>query len=135
MNGVELLLEETFSFDAQEGEVVEAGVWGWGRDRIRFDVGMDGGDDLVGFGDLEEGVVEPDLNAGQVERVVAEFDRLAAQIGGDTVAVAAEGEGSGLGYLAPVAVEESLAQFLGVGGTGGGGGVLAKAFERSLTGL
>ena len=37
--------------------------------------------------------------------------------------------------FALVAVEESLAQFLRVGGAGGGGGVLTDPFERGLTGL
>ena len=31
------------------------------------DVRVDGGDDLIGFGELEEGVVEPDLDLGEVE--------------------------------------------------------------------
>jgi len=135
VNGVELFLEEPFSFDAQEGEVVEAGVWGWSRDRIRFDVGVDGGDDAIRFGESKEGVVKPDLDAGQVEGVIAEFDGLAAQVGGDTVAVSAEGEGGGLGDLALVTVEEGLTQFKRVGGTGGGGGVLAEAFEGGLAGF
>jgi len=135
VNGVELFLEKAFTFNAQEGEIVKAGVWGWDRDRIRFEVGVGGGDDAVRFGDLEEGVVEPDLDAGQVEGVVTEFDGLAAQVGWDTVPVSAEGESRGLGDLALVTVEEGLAQFKRVDGTGGEGGVLAEPFERGLTGL
>ena len=46
-----------------------------------------------------------------------------------------EGKGGGLGDLAFVAVQEGLAQFGRVGGTGGGGVVLAVAFEGRLTGL
>ena len=51
------------------------------------------------------------------------FDGLAAQVGGDWVALAAEGEGSGLGDLALVAVEEGSAEFLRGNGTGGGSSV------------
>ena len=72
---------------------------------------------------------------GEVEGVVAELDDLAAQVGGDAVAVAVEGKGGGLGDLARLAVEESLAQFLGVDRAGGGSGVLAEAFEGRLAGL
>jgi hypothetical protein len=46
-----------------------------------------GGDDVIGFGELEEGVVEPDLDPGEVEGVVAQLDGLAAQVVGDAVAV------------------------------------------------
>ena len=32
--------------------------------RVGLDVGVDGGDDAIRFGELEEGIVEPDLDAG-----------------------------------------------------------------------
>ena len=96
---------------------------------------MHGGDDLIGFGKLEEGVVEPDLDLGEVEGIVAQLDRLTAQVIGNTVAVAMEGKGGGLGDLARIAVQESLAKLLGVGGAGSRSGVLAKALERSLAGF
>ena len=57
---------------------------------------MGGGDDAAWFGDLEEGVLEPDLNAGQVEGVIAEFDGLTSEVSGDAVTVVLEGEGGGL---------------------------------------
>ena len=87
----------------------------WGRrNGVRFDVRVGGGDDAVGFGQLEEGVLEPDLDAGEVKGIVAEFDGLTTEVGGYAVAVAAEGEGGGFGDLALVAVEEGVAEFGGV---------------------
>jgi hypothetical protein len=94
-----------------------------------------GGEDGVGFGELKEGVVEPDLELGEIERIVAQIDGLTAQVGGDAVAVVVEGEGSGLGDLAGSAMEEGLTQLCGVDGTGGGGRVLAETFEGSLAGF
>ena len=96
---------------------------------------MGGGDDLLRLGELEESVVEPDLQAGDVEGVVAQLDPLAAQVSGNRVAIAVEGNGGRLVDFALGAVEESLAQLLRVGGAGGGSGVLADPFERGLTGL
>jgi len=96
---------------------------------------MDGGDDFVWLGELQKGVVEPDLDAREVKGVVTELNGLAAEIGWDEVAIATEREGARLGDLAGLAVEKSLAQLLRVGGTGRGGGVLAMPFERRLAGL
>ncbi len=135
MNGAKLFLEQTITLQAQKREIVEAGVW-WGmRNGIRFDVGVDGGDDLIGFGDLKEGVVEPDLDAGEVEGIIAQFDGLTTKVGGDAVAVFAKGKGSGLGNLAVITVKESLAEFCWVDGADGRVGVLTEAFEGGLTGL
>jgi hypothetical protein len=53
----------------------------------------------------------------------------------DAIAVSAEGEGSGLGHLALIAMEEGLAQCLRIGGASGGSGVLAEAFEGRLAGF
>jgi hypothetical protein len=92
---------------------------------------VDGGDDLIGFGELEEGVVEPDLDLGEVERVVAELDGLAAQVVGDAKTVVVEGKSGGFGDFALVAVQESLTQFLRVDRAGGGSGVLAEALGPS----
>jgi len=94
-----------------------------------------GGDDLLRLGELEESVVEPDLQAGEVEGVVAQLDPLAAQVSGNRVAIAVKGNGGRLVDFALGAVEESLAQFLRVGGACGGSGVLTDSFERGLTGL
>jgi hypothetical protein len=136
VNVVELLLEQAFPFGSEESQVVEAGAGWWRRgDGVGFDVGVGGGDDAVGFGQLEEGVLEPDLDAGEVKRIIAELDGLTTEIGGDAVAVAAEGEGGGFGDLALVAVEEGVAEFGGVQGAGGGGWVLAVAFEGGLGGF
>jgi hypothetical protein len=126
VNGIELLVDETLALLAQEREIIEARVWFWVRDRVRGDIRVDGGDDLIGLGELEEGVVEPDLDLGEVERVIAQLDGLAAQVVGDAVAVAVEGKDGRLGDLASSAVEEGLAEFLGVGGAGGGRRVLAE---------
>ena len=94
MNAVELLLDQALPFRTQEGQVVQGAVrWGF-RHGIRFDVWMDGGDDLVRLGELQEGIVEPDLDAREVEGVVAELDRLAAEISGDAVAIATERDSS-----------------------------------------
>jgi hypothetical protein len=134
VNGIELLLDEALALLAEEGEVIEAGVWFWRGDRIRGDVRVHGSDDLVGFGELEEGVVEPDLDLGEVEGVVVQFDSLTAQVGGDAVAVVVEGEGRGLGDLAPVTVQEGLTQLCGVDGAGGGSRVLAEALGPSAQG-
>jgi hypothetical protein len=108
VKAIELLLDQAFPFRTQEGQVVQRAV-GWGyRDGIGLDVWMDGGDDLVRLGELQEGLVEPDLDAGEVKGVIAELDRLAAEIGWDAVAIATEREGAGLGDLARLAAEKSL---------------------------
>ena len=135
MNSIKLLLKQTFPFGAQEGKIIEAGTRRRGRDRVGFDVGMGGGDDLLRLGELEESIVEPDLQAGEVKGVVAQFDPLAAQVSGDSVTIAFERNGSCLIDLALGTVEESQTQFFRVGGAGGGGGVLTGTFERGLTGL
>ena len=54
----------------------------------------------------------------QIEGVVTQFDPLAAQVSGNSIAIAVEGNGGRLVDFAFVAVEESLAQFLRVGGAG-----------------
>jgi hypothetical protein len=136
VNGVELLLQEPFSFGAEQGEVVEAAGWRRNsRDGVRFDVWVDSGDNALGFSDLKEGVVVPDLDAGEIERVIAKFNGLTAQVGGDAVAVSTEGKSGGLGDFAMVAMEKGLTEFLRVGGTGGRGWVLAEPFEGRLTSL
>jgi hypothetical protein len=134
VNSVELLLDEALALLAEEGEVVKAGVGFWRGERVRGDVRVHGGDDGVGFGELEEGVVEPDLDLGEIERIVAQIDGLAAQVSRDAVAVVVEGEGGGLGDLALIAVKECLAKLCGVDGTGGSGGVLAEALGPSAQG-
>jgi hypothetical protein len=133
VNAVELSLDQAFPLGAQEGQVVEAGVGGGRRSGIGFDVGMGGGDQAVGFGELQESALEPNLEAGEVEGIVAQFDGLAAQISGDLVAVALEREGGGFGDVAPGVVEEGLAELRRIDRPGAGGGVLAVAFERRLT--
>jgi len=135
VNGIELFLNKTLALLAQEGEIIKARVWFWVRDRIRGDVGVHGSDDLIGFGELEEGFVEPDLDLGEVERVVTQLDGLAAQVGGDAVAVVVKGKGGRLGDLASSAVEEGLTEFFRVSGAGSGSGVLAEALEGRLAGL
>ena len=77
---------------------------------------MHSGNDLIGFGELEEGVVEPDLDLGEIEGIVTEIDGLAAQVIGDAIAVVVEGKGGSLGDLAPVAGKEGLTKLLGVDG-------------------
>ena len=77
----------------------------------------------------------PDLHVGQVQGVVADLDGLAAEEGGDAVAVVFEGKGGGFGHLARVTVEEGLAQLLGVHRPDGGPRVLAHAFEGRLAGF
>jgi hypothetical protein len=74
-----------------------------------------------------ESTLTVDIDAGEVEGIVAKFEGLTTEVGGD--AVATEGEGGGFGDLALIAVEEGLAKIGGVQGPGGGGGVLAIAFE------
>jgi hypothetical protein len=96
---------------------------------------VDGGDDAIGLGELEKGIVEPDLDLGEIERIIANLDSLAAQVVGDAVAVPIEGEGGGFGDLAGVTMEKGLAEGFGVGGTDGGSGVLADPFQGCLTGL
>jgi hypothetical protein len=61
---------------------------------------MVGGNDLLRLGELEESVIVPELEAGEVEGIVAEFDPLAAQVGGDGVAVPLEGDSGCLVDLA-----------------------------------
>ena len=96
---------------------------------------MDSGDDVIGFGELEESVVEPNLDLGEVEGIVAQLDGLAAQVGGNAIAVVVEGKGGSFGDLARSAVEKGLTKLLGVDGAGGGSGVLAEAFEGGLAGF
>jgi hypothetical protein len=134
-HGSQLLADEALALGAQQRQVVEAGVGRHDRDGVGLNVGVDGGDDLVEFGQLEEGVVEPELDLGQVEGVVTQLDALATQVGWDAVAVSLKREGGGLGDLAPVAVQEGLAQYSGVDRADGGLVVLAAAFERGLAGF
>jgi len=47
VNSIELLLKQTFPFGAQEGEIIQTGVRRRGWDRVGFDVGVDGSDDLL----------------------------------------------------------------------------------------
>jgi hypothetical protein len=84
---------------------------------------------------LEEGIVEPDLDLGEIEGVIAQFDFLTAEIVGDAVAVSIEGKGGGFGDLAGVTMEKGLAEGFGVGGADGGRLVLAEALEGRLAGL
>ena len=70
---------------------------------------------------------------GEVEGIIAKFNRLAAEVSGDAVAVALEGEGGGFGDLALVPMEESLAEGGGVNRPGSGLRLLAETFEGSLT--
>ena len=86
MNGLELLVDETLALLSQKREIVKTRVRLRSRDGIGGDVGVDGGDDAVGFGELEEGAVEPHLDLGEVEGVIAQLDGLAAQVIGDAVA-------------------------------------------------
>jgi len=80
VNSVELLTDEALALLAEEGQVIEAGVWLWSRDGVRGDVWVQGSDDAIRLGELEEGVVEPELDLGEIERIVAQLDRLAAQV-------------------------------------------------------
>ena len=90
LDALELLLEQAFSLGAQQGQIVESFIGRDGGDRVGFNVGMDSGDQAVQLGDLEEGVLKPDLNAAEVEGVVAQLDGPAAQVVGDAVAVVLE---------------------------------------------
>ena len=135
MNAVELLPDQALSFHTQEGEVVQGAVRRWFRDGIELDVWVDSGDDLVWLGDLQKGIVEPDLDAREIKGVVAELDRLAVQVSRDAVAIATERKGACLGDFARFAVQKSLAWLVRVGGTGRGSRVLAMSFERGLTSL
>ena len=135
MNGIKLLLDETLALQAQQGQVVETGVGRWFGDRIELDVGVTGGDDFLRLSKLEESVVVPDLDASEVEGIVAQFDLLGAEVSGDGVAVRFEGDGSCLGDRALDAMQEGLTQFLRIRGTGGRGRILPEPFERGLTGL
>jgi len=135
MNGVELFVDQPLALQAQECEIVEAGVGWWLGDRIKLDVGVAGGDDLLRLSELEESVVVADLKAGEVEGVVAQVDPLAAQVGGHAVSIRFEGDGGRLGDRALGAVEESVPQLFGIGGAGGGGRILTEAFKRCLAGL
>ena len=79
VDALELSLNKTLVFGAQQGQVVEAGPGrGWSRHRIRFDVGMNGIDQAIGLGQLQEGVLKPEFEVGEVEGVIAKFNRLAA---------------------------------------------------------
>ena len=54
MNVIELLLEQALPFGTEESQVVEAGARWWrSGDGVGFDVGVGGGDDALGFGQLE----------------------------------------------------------------------------------
>jgi len=48
---------------------------------IRSHVGVDGAPDLFGLGQLQESVIVPHLQAGEVEGVIAQFDALTHQKG------------------------------------------------------
>jgi hypothetical protein len=115
VNGVDLFLDQALTLQAQQGQagqrpaIIEAGVRGWLGDRVKLDVGMVGSDDLLRLGELEESVVVPDLEAGEVEGIIAEFDPFSAQVGGDGVAVPLKGDGGCLVDLALSTVEEGLA--------------------------
>jgi hypothetical protein len=120
VNGIELLLDETIPFGAEKGKIVESRVGRGFGNGVRGEVWVDGGEDAVGFGELEKGIVEVDLNLGEVEGIIAELYGLAAEVSRDTVAIAAEREGGRLGDLAGGAVEKSLAEVSRVDGAGGG---------------
>ena len=67
VNAIELFLDQALAFCAKQGQIVQAGVGSGSEDGIRFDVWVDGSDDLVRFGELEESTVEPDFDAREVE--------------------------------------------------------------------
>jgi len=67
VNAIELLLDQVLPFCAKQGKIVQAGVGCGSGDGIRFDVRVNGSDDLVRFGELEESTIEPDFDAREVE--------------------------------------------------------------------
>jgi len=132
MKAVKLGLDEALVFGAEQGQVVEAGFGRLGRDGIGRDLGMGGGEEAFGLGQLQKGTLKPEFEAGKVKGVIADFQSLAAQEGGDLVTVALEGNGGGFGHFALVAVEESLVQGGGVGRTGSRLGLLPEAGQGRL---
>jgi len=96
---------------------------------------MVGGNDFLWFSQLDESPVVPDLEAGEVEGVVAELNPFSTQIGGYGVAIALEGDGRGLVDVALSAVKEGLTQAVRIRRTGSRGRILPEAFERGLTSL
>lgn len=106
MDGIELLLEQTFAFHAQQGEIIKPGVRRRLGDGIGFDVGMRGGDDLLRFGEFQESVVVPDFEARKVEGIVSQLDPPATQESRDCVAVALERDSGRLVDPALGAMEE-----------------------------
>lgn len=135
MNAFQLLLQKTVALGAQESQVVETGARWWRGDGIGGHIRVDGGEHLVGLSVLQVGTLEPDLDAGQVKRIIAQLDPLAAQEGGHPVAIAVKREGGGLGNLALVAMQEGDSQIFGVNGADRRGRVLALTLERGLAGL
>jgi len=71
VNGIKLLLDKTLTFQAQQGQVIKAGVGRWFGDGVKLDVGVAGSHDFLRLGKLEESVVVPDLDAGEIEGIVA----------------------------------------------------------------
>jgi len=53
---------------------------------------MNGLHETIRFSQVDEGVLEPDLDAREVERIKTQFDLLSPQVIGDTVAIALEVE-------------------------------------------
>ena len=135
MNGIQLLADETPPFLTQESKIVDAGFWVGRRDRVGGDVRVNRGDDLVGFGDQEKGIVEPDLDPCEVEWIIAQFDTLTSQVVWDAVAISLEGEGGSGSDLSGVTMKKGLTKLFGVGRADRGSLVLTKAFERRLAGL
>ena len=127
MKAIELGLDETLVFGPEQGQVIEAGFGGWGRDGIGCDLRMVGGLQPFGPGQLQKGVLKPEFEARKIEGVVAQFKRLAAQEGRHLVAITLKRNGGGFGHLALVAMQEGLLQSSGVSRTGGRFSLLAKA--------
>ena len=70
-NRRELFAHQAFPFLAQHGQVINAGGrLGWRR-RVKGQAGLDTGLEVHGLGLGKELVVEPDLQTGQVEGIVA----------------------------------------------------------------
>jgi hypothetical protein len=127
MKAIELGLDETLVFGAEQGQVIEAGFGRrWGRDGIGCYLGMGGGQQPFRLGHLQKGTLKPEFETGKVEGVVADFQSLAPQKGGDLVAIALKGNGGGFGHLALVAVEKGLVQGGGISRTGSRLGLLPE---------
>lgn len=132
LDALELLPEQALALGAQHGQVVEPLIGRDNRDRVGLDVGVDGGNQPVELGNLEKGVLEPDLDVIEVEGVVAELDGPAAQVISDAVAVAFEVKGGGFCHLALVAMGEGVAQLGRIDRAGGRGFILPVALKRRL---